>query len=289
MSTTSRTDSQATGDNQFYLEGGVDFFCGRARPATPVVVRFIRAYQGFRVGADGLIWGVEPMCAVLSEHGISIAPSTFYDHVHRIGPSRQDRADAQVIDAIYRLRCQSRFMKVLGARKMWIVVRSNGIDVSRCKVERLMREMGWQGALKRRRVKTTVADPAADRAPDRVKRRFAAAAPNRLWVADFTYCRTRAGWAYTAFVTDVYARKVVGWKVASEMTRQLVIDAINQAIDVRKRSGATDLTGLIHHSDAGSQGGFNLSSQHRVVIASVVDRQVLPPVSSTRVSFVVGC
>ena len=114
-----------------------------------------------------------------------------------------------------------------------------------------MREMGWQGALKRRRVKTTVADSAADRAPDRVKRRFAAAAPNLLRVADFTYCHTRAGWAYTAFVTDVYARKVVGWKVASEMTRQLVIDAINHAVDIRKRSGATNLTGLIHHSDAG--------------------------------------
>jgi len=193
------------------------------------------------------------MCAVLSQHGISIAPSTFYEHVHRNGASRQDLVDARVIDAIYRLRCRSRFMKVLGARKMWIVLRSSGVDVSRCKVERLMAEMGWQGALKRRRVRTTVADPAAARAPDRVKRKFTAAAPDRLWVADFTYCRTRAGWAYTAFVTDVYARKVVGWKVASEMTRQLVIDAINHAVDVRKRSGTIDLTGLIHHSDAGSQ------------------------------------
>ena len=87
------------------------------------------------------------MCAVLCEHGISIAPSTFYDHVHRNGPARQDWADAQVIDAIYRQRCKSRFMKVLGARKMWIVLRGNGCDVSRCKVERLMREMGWQLSL----------------------------------------------------------------------------------------------------------------------------------------------
>ena len=78
---------------------------------------------------------------------------------------------------------------------------------------------------------------------------FVAGAPDRLWVADFTYCRTRAGWAYTAFVTDVYARKIVGWKVATEMTQKLVTDAINHAIDTRKRSGATFLDDLIHHSD----------------------------------------
>lgn len=84
-------------------------------------------------------------------------------------------------------------------------------------------------------------------------RKFTAAAPNRLWVADFTYCRTVAGWSYTAFVIDVYARKIVGWKVASEMTQQLVTDAINQAIDSRMRSGITDLSDLVHHSDAGSQ------------------------------------
>ena len=90
-----------------------------------------------------------------------------------------------------------------------------------------------------------VADPAATRAPDRVLRRFAAEAPDRLWVADFTYCHTRAGWAYTAFVTDVYARKIVGWKVATEMTQKLVTDAINHAIDSRKRCGATSLKSLI--------------------------------------------
>ena len=89
----------------------------------------------------------------------------------------------------------------------------------------------------------------AAEAPDRVARHFVAGAPDRLWVADFTYCRTRAGWAYTAFVTDVYARKIVGWKVATEMTQKLVTDAINHAIDTRKRSGATFLDDLIHHSD----------------------------------------
>jgi putative transposase len=178
-----------------------------------------------------------------------------------VGPNHLTKR-TQVIDAIWQLRQSNALYKVLGARKTWIVLRTNGIDVSRCVVERVMREMGWRGACKRRRVRTTVADPAATRAPDRVARRFVAEAPDRLWVADFTYCRTRAGWAYTAFVTDVYARKIVGWKVATEMTQKLVTDAINHAIDARKRSGATSLDSLIHHSDAGSQGGFNWSSQH---------------------------
>lgn len=216
-------------------------------------MEFISAHQHMRVGADGLKWGVESRCAALSEFGVTIAPSTYYAHRARRGPSQADWADARVIDAIWQLRRSQRLYRVLGARKTWIVLRTNGIDVSRCVVERVMREMGWRGACKRRRVRTTVADPAATRAPDRVARRFVAEAPDRLWVADFTYCRTRAGWAYTAFVTDVYARKIVGWKVATEMTQKLVTDAINHAIDTRKRSGAPSLESLVHHSDAGSQ------------------------------------
>jgi len=95
-----------------------------------------------------------------------------------------------------------------------------------------------------------------------VKRQFRAVAPNRLWVADFTYCRTRSGWVFTAFVVDVFARKIVGWKTSSQMSKKLVTDAINFAIESRKRSGTIVFSSLIHHSDAGSQGGFNWSSQH---------------------------
>jgi putative transposase len=225
-------------------------------------VKFIGAHRGYRVGADGLIWGVEPICAVLSEHGITIAPSTFYEHLGRTGPSKQQIKDDELADRILELRQANPLNQRLGSRKTWIRLRSNGIDIARCSVERVMRDRGWRGANKRKTPKTTIANPAAQRAPDRVGRNFTAAAPNRLWVADFTYCRTVAGWSYTAFVTDVYARKIVGWKVASEMTQQLVTDAINQAIDSRKRSGTIDLDDLIHHSDAGSQGGFNWSSQH---------------------------
>ncbi|ULN44629.1 IS3 family transposase [Mycolicibacterium crocinum] len=116
------------------------------------------------------------MCAVLSEFGVAIAPSTYYAPRARGGPSRADWSDAQVIDAIYRLRQSNPLYRVLGARKTWIVLRTNGLNVSRCVVERVMREMGWRGACKRRRVRTTVADPAATRAPDHVRRRFVAEA-----------------------------------------------------------------------------------------------------------------
>lgn len=214
------------------------------------------------MGADGLIWGVEPICAVLSEHGITIAPSTFYEYAGRSGPGKQQIKDDELADHIAELREANPLNSRLGSRKTWNMLRSRGFDVARCSVERVMRDRGWRGANKRKTPKTTIANPAAQRAPDRVDRKFTAAAPNRLWVADFTYCRTFAGWSYTAFVTDVYARKIVGWKVASEMTQQLVTDAIDQAIDSRKRSGTIDLRDLVHHSDAGSQGGFNWSSQH---------------------------
>lgn len=215
-------------------------------------MEFIGAHQGNRVGADGLVWGVDSLCSVLTEHGLRIAPSTYYEHVNR-GPSSRMLRDAQVIDAIYTLRQQQPLYRVLGARKMWIVLRSNGYDVARCTVERLMGQMGWRGATKKKCPRTTVGSPSNPRAADLVDRRFWAAAPNRLWVADFTYCRTETGWVYTAFVIDVFARKIVGWKVAAEMTANLVATAIDNAVESRKRFGAIDFTKLVHHSDAGSQ------------------------------------
>lgn len=192
------------------------------------------------------------MCRVLTEHGMAIAPSTYYEHRNR-RPSARMLADAEVINEIYTLRRDVPLTRVLGSRKTWIMLRGKGIDVARCTVERLMREMGWAGASKKKFPRTTIANPVHPRAADLVDRHFWAAAPNRLWVADFTYCRTGSGWAYTAFVTDVFARKIVGWKVASEMTVNLVTEAINNAIDSRHRCGTTDLGYLVHHSDAGSQ------------------------------------
>ena len=143
--------------------------------------------------------------------------------------------------------------KCYGARKMWLELRGKGIDVARCTVERLMTTLGLQGARRGPVKRTTVPDPAATRAQDLVKRDFNPLAPNKLWVADFTYVSTLAGWVYVAFVTDAYARRILGWKVSTSMTTDLVLDAINQAIFTRRREGVKDLSGLIHHNDAGSQ------------------------------------
>jgi putative transposase len=138
--------------------------------------------------------------------------------------------------------------------------------IARCTVERLMRAAALHGARRGRRFITTRHDPAAVRPPDRVQRDFTAAAPNRLWIVDFTYVPTWAGMAFTAFVSDVYSRRIVGWRTAASMPTELPLDALEMALWTRARAGHCDakgqLGGLIHHSDAGSQGGFNWSSQH---------------------------
>lgn len=171
-----------------------------------------------------------------------------------------------------------------GARKMWLHLRQAGHEVARCTVERLMKVLGLLGAQRGKAKHTTISDPAAARAKDLVNRDFAPLAPNRLWVADFTYVSTLAGWVYVAFVIDAYARRILGWKVSTSMTTDLVLAAINQAIFTRKREGVKDLTGLIHHNDAGSQGGFNRPSQHGLAELRVAVRSVLRRVSSSRVS-----
>ncbi len=142
---------------------------------------------------------------------------------------------------------------VYGSRKMWMHLRRQDHAVARCTVERLMGILALQGARRGKVKRTTIGDPRAVRAQDLVKRDFAPLAPNRLWVADFTYVWTASGWVYVAFVIDACARRVVGWKVATSMTTDLVLDAINQVIFTRRRKGVKDLSGLIYHNDAGSQ------------------------------------
>lgn len=136
-----------------------------------------------------------------------------------------------------------------GARKVWRQLNREGIGVARCTVERLMRELGICGALRGKTRRTTVPDASAKRAPDLVKRAFTAPAPNRLWIADFTYCVTWSGTVYTAFVVDVYSRRIVGWRTATTMTTDLPLDALEMAMWARKER----LDSLIHHSDRGSQ------------------------------------
>jgi transposase InsO family protein len=139
---------------------------------------------------------------------------------------------------------------VYGRRKLTKAVRKAGHDVGRDQVARLMRQAGIRGASRAKKRFTTRQDPAALRAPDLVKRDFTATGPNQKWVCDFTYCSTWSGVVYVAFVTDVFSRRIVGWKAARSMSAALVIDALNMAAWIRR---GTDTAGLICHSDAGSQ------------------------------------
>jgi len=204
-------------------------------------------------------FGVEPICRVLTEHGCPIAPSTYYDAVGR-PPSPRARRDERLKAAITRIH-QGNY-GVYGARKVWLALNREGIPAARCTVERLMRQLGLAAARRGKRRRTTVPDPAAARPADLVSRRFSPPAPNRLWVADFTYVPTWSGMVYVAFVIDAYSRRILGWRVATSMHAALVLDALEQAIWTRQRDGTGDLAGLICHNDAGSQGGFNWSSQH---------------------------
>jgi putative transposase len=149
-------------------------------------VRFI-ADNADQVTVDGLRWGVEPICRVLTEHGTRIAPSTYYEAKNR-QPSRHavgvERLKADVA------RVHAANYGVYGARKVWLQLRREGTDVARCTIERLMRELGLAGAHRGKRKRTTIPDPQAPRATDLVKRRFNPAGPNQLWVADFTYVST---------------------------------------------------------------------------------------------------
>ena len=189
--------------------------------------------------------GVEPICAQLP-----IAPSTYYEYKARqADPARlppRARRDLELSKEIRRVYEEN--FQVYGARKVWRQLGREGIRVARCTVERLMRSLGLEGGVRGKKCRTTVADDSADRPADRVNRQFKADRPDQLWVADFTYVATWVGFVYTALVVDVFARRIVGWRVARSMNTDLVLDALEQALWAR--SGAA---GVVHHSDRGSQ------------------------------------
>lgn len=223
------------------------------------MIRFIAEHKDHQVpdpdGGAGLRWGVEPMCAVLSEHGVPISPSTYYEWITK-APTRRQLRDTELVDILAAQRQDKRtgkFVQTLGSRKMWIRLRGQGHEVARCTVERIMGEQGWEGARYGSKHKTTVADATHQRYPDLVDRNFHAPAPNRLWVADFTYVSTWCGFVYVAFVIDAFSRRIVGWRAATSMTTGLVLDAVEHAFFTRAQEGRGDLTGLIAHSDAGAQ------------------------------------
>jgi putative transposase len=213
-----------------------------------LIVEFIRDHAGHRE-PGGLRWGVEPICAVLTEHGLKIAPSTYYERLTK-EPTNRQRRDANLLEQIRRVHAEN--YSVYGARKVWLTLNREGIGVGRCTVERLMRVGGLRGAIRGRVKRTTIADPAADRAGDLVQRRFAPAAPDRLWVADITYVSTWSGWVYVAFVVDAFARRIIGWRTGTSMSTQLVLDALEQAVWTRQRDGVS-LDSVVAHTDRGSQ------------------------------------
>src|SRR5215203_5031540 len=207
-------------------------------------------------------FGVEPVCAVLAEAGIVIAPSTFYAR-------RQARlTDTEMDDAYLANQLRSLWQDnwgVYGARKLWHAARRGGHDIGRDQVLRLMRIGGIAGTVRgKHRTVTTQRDQTAPRHPDLVKRGWREPTGiNQLWVADFSYVWTLAGFIYVAFVVDVFSRRILGWRVTTTKHTAMVTDALRQALQVRRRGEQEWIAaGLIHHSDAGSQGGFQWSSQH---------------------------
>ena len=187
---------------------------------------------------------------MLSEHGCKIAPNTYWSFKKR-PPSKRAMRDAELKVEIRRVYDQNMF--VYGAAKIWAQLNDEAITVARCRVERLMREMGLAGNRRGRAwTVTTDADHDFARPADLVERQFRAPAPNRLWVADITYVKTHSGWVYVAFVIDVYSRMVVGWQASTSLRSDLAIDALEMAIWQRQRRGH-DLSDLVHHSDRGVQ------------------------------------
>ena len=198
-------------------------------------------------------FGVEPICRVLTGHGVKIAPSTYYAAKSR-PPSTRALRDAELLAEIRRLHGdRDRGRGLYGARKVWHQLRREGIGVARCTVERLMRSAGLRGVTRGgRKVITTRPDPVAARPPDLVNRNFCAQRPNQLWLVDFTYVPTWSGMAFTAFVADAFSQRIMGWRTATRMPTELPLDALEMALWIRARAGA-NIDGLIHHSDAGSQ------------------------------------
>jgi transposase InsO family protein len=192
------------------------------------------------------VYGVEPICGMLR-----IAPSTYHAHVaRRTDPARASpraRQDLVLMTQIRQVHAAN--FGVYGARKVWRQLAREGIVVARCTVERLMRQMGLRGAVRGKETRTTIADKAATCPADKVNRQFRAPQPNALWVSDFTYVATWQGFVYVAFIIDVFARRIVGWRVSRTAHADFVLDALEQALHDRRPVKG----GLIHHSDRGRQ------------------------------------
>jgi putative transposase len=210
-----------------------------------VIVAYIDAYRDR--------FGVEPICTVLSEHGVTIAPSTYYARLQQ-PVTDAELTEAYLVNALVELHRAN--WGVYGTRKLWHAARRAGHEVGRDQVGRLMGIAGISGAVRgKHRTVTTRSDRSAPRHPDLVKRGWdGPSETDQLWVVDFSYVWTLAGFCYVAFVVDVFSRRILGWRVSTSKEATLVVDAFRQALQVRHRGDASwTATGLVHHSDAGSQ------------------------------------
>ena len=206
------------------------------------MVAYIDAHRGQ--------FGVQPICRVLKEHGVAIAPSTCYAAKKRPPPARAVR-DAWLTAEITRV-CKENG-EVYGARKVWLQLHREGISSARCTVERLMRQSGLHGVRRGRRARTTIPAGRGAWPPDLVNRNFHAEAPNRLRVADITCVPiTAGGFACTAFVIDAFSKMITGWKAAGHMRASLALDALEMAVSARLRAGQ-QVAGVIHHGDRGGR------------------------------------
>ena len=186
-------------------------------------------------------YGVEPIC-----RQIQIAPSSYYEHkvCERDSDRLPDRIKRDMRLELDIQRVWKDNFRVYGARKVWRQLLREGIGVARCTVERLMKKLGIQGVRRGKKCWTTISDDLLDRPTDKVNRQFVAARPNQLWVADITFVATWTGFVYVAFITDVFARYIVGWRVSRSLRTELILDALEQALWARRGT-----SGLIHHSD----------------------------------------
>ncbi len=193
------------------------------------------------------VYGVESICRVLP-----IAPSTYYAHALRRGaPERRSlRAQRDELLCGHIQRIWEENFQVYGVRKVWRQLKREGLGAARCTVERLMRRLGLQGVVRGKPIKTTVSDKTMPCPLDRVNRQFRAERPNALWVSDFTYVSTWQGFVYVAFVIDVFARRIVGWRVSNSARTDFVLDALEQALYARR---PLEQGSLFHHSDRGVQ------------------------------------
>jgi putative transposase len=219
------------------------------------------------IAAERANHSISLMCRLLG-----VSRSGFHAWERR-PPSGRALADAWLVERIATIHRESR--GTYGARRVHAALRQRGVLVGRKRVERLMRAQQLTGAVPRKRARTTIRVAGVRAAADLVGREFVPSAPNQLWVADIKYIPTAAGWLYLAAVVDCFSRRVVGWSMRDDLRAKLVVDALEMAVARRRPD-----PGLIHHTDQGSQGGFQRSSQHSITRSW--DGQAAASVGSSR-------